>query len=283
MGIYLSDAEVERLSGLLETADESDLTLSSEARVLYVLVLRPSMDYRTGLVGRPAKISLSGLMRRLRVCRPSRSPLGNFSPSPKQMRGYLAELERAGLVERQLPCGKNDPLVYLCLLARTDLFRPPEEGQKKGKGSGANGDNSEPLVGKGLQGCFDVDLTEEGLAGDSEEGHISEISAKSNLDSSKNINIYNARELDFSWRSRQSEMSQFWSPDSGAIRFLVDRYGFSDAFVRRKVSEVRLYWCERGVDLGSWDLALVQHMERCLGECDSEYLLAAQWPEGRIV
>ncbi|AMO58138.1 hypothetical protein GZ77_20605 [Endozoicomonas montiporae] len=114
-----------------------DEYLTHEARTLYVLCLRRHMDYKTGLVGTAKRrVDMKHFMEYLSISRPRGSTKDPFNPKPKMIRGYLAELERVGLIERMPKPFKMDYMVFRLPLATSDLNRPNEEGQRKGKEEG---------------------------------------------------------------------------------------------------------------------------------------------------
>ena len=108
-----------------------DEYLSHEARSLYLLCFRRHMDFQTGLVGtEKRRISFQMFREQLTVSRPRGSTKAPFKPSPQQLRGYVGELERVGLVERTGCKKKLSHMVFLLPLATTDLNRPNEEQQR---------------------------------------------------------------------------------------------------------------------------------------------------------
>ena len=110
-----------------------DELLSHEARTLYVLCLRRYMDYDTGLVGTAKRrVSYQQFKEYLSVSRPRRSTIPPFIPSTQQLRGYVEELVRVGLVVRMPKRSKTDPMIFRLPFATTDnqqsdFFRPNEE------------------------------------------------------------------------------------------------------------------------------------------------------------
>ncbi|WP_299733886.1 DnaT-like ssDNA-binding domain-containing protein [uncultured Endozoicomonas sp.] len=110
----------------------SDEYLTHEARSLYVLCLRQHMDFSTGLVGTARRrVSYQQFKEHLSVSRPRRSTKPPFIPSLQQLRGFVDELVRVGLVERLPIQHRQDPMVFRLPLATADanplLFRPNEE------------------------------------------------------------------------------------------------------------------------------------------------------------
>ena len=114
--------------------------LSHEARTLYVLCLRRYMDYSNGLVGTAKRrVSYQQFKEYLSVSRPRRSTIPPFIPSTQQLRGYVEELVRTGLVARMPKQSKTDPMVFRLPLAttdttQTDFFQSNEEQHLSNKG-----------------------------------------------------------------------------------------------------------------------------------------------------
>ncbi|MET4696115.1 DnaT-like ssDNA-binding domain-containing protein [Endozoicomonas lisbonensis] len=109
----------------LEYEALEDEYLTHEARTLYVLCLRRYMDFSTGFVGTARRrISYQQFKEYLSVSRPRRSTIKPFIPSSQQLRGYIEELVRVGLVVRMPKMSKTDPMVFRLPLATTDLQQP---------------------------------------------------------------------------------------------------------------------------------------------------------------
>ena len=89
--------------------------ISHAAKLLYLIGLRPNMDFRTGIVGKVRRISYQSLHEMIEFIPPpgSQRPKGDYSI--KAVRCLVDELGRAGLV-RRLP---NDlrSLFLECLVA----------------------------------------------------------------------------------------------------------------------------------------------------------------------
>lgn len=108
MRFLISDDELAALDGL-----------PWAARLLYLMGLRPHMDYATGLVGTAKRrISLQQLREALFV-EPGAGRSESGSPSKDQVRRALHLLTRAGLVERQDEPGR---LVFRLPLAAADVY-----------------------------------------------------------------------------------------------------------------------------------------------------------------
>lgn len=122
--ILINDAELQALMGL-----------RWDARILYLMELRPHMDIRTGIVGLKRGICLRGLLETLYVePMPGRGRRNDDLPEPtiKVVRGALAELERAGLIVRK----PSEKLVFSLVLASKTEVRQKSGGQGMGRGDG---------------------------------------------------------------------------------------------------------------------------------------------------
>jgi len=150
-----NDDEDERLQGL-----------PLMAQVLYLRGLRRHMDYGTGLVGVTRKVSYQMFKELLSVDRRIGSTLRDDEVvSIKQIRVALSQLEAAGLICRRPKSKRTDPMVFRLPLASlgavfvddpgsTAEIRPAEEGQRKGKGGGAEDGQSENVVFMPVAGTY---------------------------------------------------------------------------------------------------------------------------------
>ena len=105
-----------------------DSHVSHQARLVYLLGVRPFMDFKTGITGKVRRISYQGLHEVLEFIPEPGSQREKVDLSVKALRCLIDELERAGLVKR-LP---NDAraLVLECLVADR------EDAAKNRKGRG---------------------------------------------------------------------------------------------------------------------------------------------------
>lgn len=101
-GIYLSEEEMEALIGA-----------PSLAQRLYMIGIRPTMDYETGQSGLRSKISWHGLARELRV--ESAPGIKEELPSKSQLRRALQHLVKRGLI---VEMSEGLRLILSCPLAR---------------------------------------------------------------------------------------------------------------------------------------------------------------------
>jgi hypothetical protein len=104
--------------------------------------IRPYMNYETGFVGvRSTKtkcISLQSIGEVLFV-EPAPNRKKSGSPTPKQVRGAISMLIKAGLIESHSTTGRgNNQLILKCLLADTDLSVQNKLGTDWAQDSGAD-------------------------------------------------------------------------------------------------------------------------------------------------
>lgn len=103
----LTDEEMQALLGLRH-----------DARLLYLMGLRPFMDASSGLVGVKRRVSYQGFRELLEVTPERGSALGAIqSPSQSAMRNLLCLLERNGLIEKVPQERRIDPMVFRLPLA----------------------------------------------------------------------------------------------------------------------------------------------------------------------
>lgn len=106
MAIYLTNEEMGALSGL----PHSVITL-------YIMAIRPRMDYSTGLVGILPRVSWQALAEWVYV-EPGPGTR-HARPDKHALRRMVARLERAGLIEIRTRAAARQ-LVFKCRLAQTD-------------------------------------------------------------------------------------------------------------------------------------------------------------------
>lgn len=92
--------------------------ISHEAKALYMLVIRPSMDFATGLAGRKTVISYQKISEALEFDPPAGSKREARRFNKERIRALLKELVRAGLIEWLKTPDRG--LAFQCLLADTD-------------------------------------------------------------------------------------------------------------------------------------------------------------------
>lgn len=161
MRIVLNDCEREALA-----------VVSFEALRLYVLLLRPLMDIQTGLVGVTHKVSRGRLALDMAWQPPRGSHRPAYSPTIKQVRGLIGELEAAGLARNYSSSGKEEKsLVLKLLMAECAQSRLREEGPMKGREHGPYDGQQQSGV---IAGFAPNDGQYEGPMKGGEDGPISE-------------------------------------------------------------------------------------------------------------
>lgn len=105
------------------------------ARLLYYDVIRPNMDFQTGVVGvrtdRTKRLSYQAIHEQLEV-HSNQGRVKYERPSEKQVRVGFDQLVKSGLVERVLKeDGSAMFLVFRCLLADTDKSAQKKEGSNR--------------------------------------------------------------------------------------------------------------------------------------------------------
>ncbi|MGB0662805.1 MAG: DnaT-like ssDNA-binding domain-containing protein [Pontibacterium sp.] len=221
--------------------------LTHEARVLYLMCIRPHMDYASGICGRKRKVSYQMFKEHLEVHRRPGSKIPAFIPTLKQLRGYVDELVHAGLISKLDKLKRTDPLVFRCLLATTDLVRPSEEGQEKGKQRGQKQGQYNPQQNQEVS-LFDVDKVRHRQH--LEEGHTSVTS---------DISTTSMARVSF-------PMQLEWRPSDE----VVDRLrmaGFNPDHIKPDDKKLMLfeftnYWLtqNRTLTQAEWDHKFVQHV-----------------------
>jgi len=113
MPIRISDEELEALA-----RGESSSKLSHEAKLTYLLAIRPYMDYGTRIAGRHRRISYQSIREAIEFFPAPGSRRKEKRYNTESIRAILKELERAGLIEWVRT--KERGLVFRCLLADWD-------------------------------------------------------------------------------------------------------------------------------------------------------------------
>ncbi|MBK1725700.1 hypothetical protein [Halorhodospira neutriphila] len=92
--------------------------VSHEAKLLYITVIRPAMDYGTGIAGRKRTLSYQQIREALEYLPPHGSKRREQRYTREQARGVIRELERAGWIEWHRTSRRG--LVFRCRLASWD-------------------------------------------------------------------------------------------------------------------------------------------------------------------
>lgn len=116
--------------------------LSNEARALYMLEIRPFMNYRTGIVGESRRVSLQQFREGVEVLRPRGSTKADYRPTVPDVRWMLRELRQAGLIEPLPKERKTDPIrlrLPMAIQGEQDKSVQNEQQQRNSKGATAKG------------------------------------------------------------------------------------------------------------------------------------------------
>lgn len=125
----------------LITSDEDDRLhgITTDAQVIYIRGLRKYMDFETGLAGEKGSTITHQSLKRLIEYIPewgSNAKNRTFKDvSTHYIRARLAELERAGLIEKLPKENKFEHLIFFLPLAKTGLIRLKKEPQRNRKGT----------------------------------------------------------------------------------------------------------------------------------------------------
>lgn len=109
--------------------DEVMLSDLCHASKLLYSYLRRHMDYSTGLVGTPRRISYQSIREFLEYVPPRGSRAAEYKPSNQQINRLLRKLETLGAIERVHGNHLKESMVFRLVFATTDLNRPDEERQ----------------------------------------------------------------------------------------------------------------------------------------------------------
>lgn len=244
---------------LTDGEEEALLGLRHEARILYMLGLRPFMDFKTGIVGRKRVVCHKGFIELLEV-RPDRgSKLGAVVPVTKSgVRSLLSLLERCGLVEKIEQRRRIDPMVFKLPLADYDeKIRISEERhrnvigaatqrttQEKSKNNNKNqGDNKAKPNSNNI---------EQRHTQNSEQRHTSVLPVNNIITTSAAVIDFRPRESSY-----QNKVDQ-WVPSSDVWAMLKMR-GVDPVYAQEKLGEYQIYWRDRGAEKVSWDSHFISH------------------------
>ena len=237
VSIRLSDDEEDALRGL-----------RLDARLLYLMGIRPFMDYSTGIVGVKRIVCYKGFRELLEVAPDRGSRLGAVSaPSKSLVRNLLVLLERHGLVEKIPQRRRVDAMVFKLPLAIVDeKIRSGEQrhisviGGSRKAATQKNNDKSnvKQFVRRGEEDSTDTD---DQRINNCEQRHTSVLPLSTTT--TKNISSANGGKL----------LAADWLPAVDTMTRLV-RDEFVDAqFVEEYTAEFVMFWTESGVAKASWD------------------------------
>lgn len=151
MSFLISDPEREALSGLPHLA-----------QLLYLVGLRPFMDYATGVVGVKRGISYLSLSETLYI-EPGPGRTASGDPSKKLIRVAIEQLEKAGIIAR---IGATKKLVFRLNHAKTDNSAPIKQGTNRAQEQGRAEESENPAPA----GVAEFQQPEQGRAEQIEQG-----------------------------------------------------------------------------------------------------------------
>ena len=267
--LRFSGEEMEVLSTFGFDVEKGKHVLSHEAAAMYVGILRPKMDFKTGLIGLPFSISLGRIAEDLTLQR-GRSPKGSAKISVQVVRRLLSECVEVGLLERRKhpnPRGfKTVPLLFYARLAGCDLVCLEEVEHQWNASNQHCGEGSQHFENKGFS---DVSR------GDVQHGEKSEVERKSALSvGTSNTNKYIPRK--FRSSGDCLPISKSWEPSVPVIDCIREEYGFSEEFLSLKSKEFWLFWRDRGDPRSDWDSQFYHHVKYHMNARSPEFVLAAQ-------
>lgn len=234
---------------LNDDEEQALFALPADARVCYILGLRPYMDFATGIVGDKRRVSYQSLMELLEYEPDRGSHLGVLCrPSLEKVRNELARCERAGLIERLPKFRRTDPLRLKMVLADFDGQIPPqEEPQRRPTGGTPKRcsvvGSTNTLRSKVVRDFPSVDKANKRHRGaHKDEPHTSVLPFTATT--TKNIYIASGAEL---------LLPADWLPSVEVMTQLVRDEDVDPVFVDEYVTEFVIYWSVSGVAKGSWD------------------------------
>ncbi|WP_022960282.1 DnaT-like ssDNA-binding domain-containing protein [Spongiibacter tropicus] len=245
---------------LTEAEQEALNSMPSSARVLYMLGLRPYMDYASGVVGVQRRISLQGF-RELLEYEPDRgSRLGaRYTPTKDEVRNEVDRLVRSGLLLRLPKKKRNDPLVFKLPLADCDAkLRLYEEPHMNPIGRTPNGatkhKTKESCKNRAFSShCATSSAIDDATPVSADEPHTSVYPLSNNN---------NAREASPSGLGApthgKTSVDQ-WEPCSETWGILRAQ-GVDPVFAQEKLPSYRIYWRDRGEVRHSWSSHFVNYV-----------------------
>ena len=258
--------------------------LSLPAQVLYMKVLRRFMDYSTGLVGTEnRRISYQQFKEQLSVFRRRGSTEPEFVPSRQNLRGYVAELEQAGLVVRLPKQHARDPMVFRLPLASVCSYEEqPRNNQSRQP-------KAQPEPAPLEQGMATDGQPKEQPTANHEQQQTSVTSEYHSLSSSRGGEddehpvFRNAREPaslnsdGFRVTGRKFALSHQWQPDNTlavqALQTGFDLSAVDSTAFGHALAEFRLYWTEeqpgRHHTQRTWQQKFIESLKRYMGKGDA--------------
>ncbi len=224
-----------------------DETLPHEARSLYLLYIRPHMDYLTGVVGVQRRVSYQMFQEHLEVVRPRGSTEADYKPSKQQVRTLIEHLVRVTLLVKLPTKKRNDAMLFKLPLACAGVIRPNEEQQRSNR-EGATNVKPQPVSVK--EGMCNRGATEE-------EQHTSVISTSTSLNNSDHPIFKSDQRPD-----RYAPIDSDWQPSPAALQILGAQHSIKKDFIEQCIPEFVLYWTNRNESRPSWDNTFIQNVVR---------------------
>lgn len=236
--LRLTSDELEALAGVRH-----------DARLLYLLGLRPYMDFKTGVVGVKRRVSYQGFRELLEVFPDRGSAAGAVqSPTKSALRALLLLLERHGLIEKLAQRRRIDPMVFKLPFADCDENnRLGEQRHKSDIGQATqqtaqekqDNNNVNQLDSDAGMGSSDI---EQRHSKNSEQRHTSVLPFTTTT--TKHISI--AREA-------ETRLAGDWLPSIEVMTRLARDEFVEPAFVDEYTTEFVMYWSRSGMAKMSWD------------------------------
>lgn len=247
--IRLTEAEQEALNGM-----------PSSARVLYMLGLRPYMDYASGVVGVRRRISLQGF-RELLEYEPDRgSRLGaRYTPTKDEVRNEVERLVRSGLLLRLPKKRRNDPLVFKLPLADCDAkLRLNEEPHMNPIGGTPNATAKQKSNKSQQNRAFSASCSVGSAIDDAAPNPVDEPHT-SVYPLSNNNNAREASPSGLGAPANGKTSVDQWEPCSETWDILRAQ-GVDAVFAQEKLPSYRIYWRDRGEVRHSWSSHFVNYV-----------------------
>lgn len=236
----ITDAEDDKLQGL-----------SCEAQVIYMRLFRRYADFDTGVVS----ITLGQVKRTVEFIPDwgsKEQPRRVADVSNHYARARIAELERAGLVEKLPKVERFDAPKYRCLYASTALIRPEKEPQRNRKERTA----SENTVEMRPQSTV---LRKGAAREEPQYSRYQEIPTTTTARARVNVTDDSIPD-----EEPRRGVPADWQPSEYAIAQLKDRFNSEE--IAALLPEFRIYWNSRvnGNHLQTLDHKFVQHAIRTI-------------------
>ena len=236
----ITDAEDDKLQGL-----------SCEAQVIYMRLFRRYADFDTGVVS----ITLGQVKRTVEFIPDwgsKEQPRRVADVSNHYARARIAELERAGLIEKLPKVERFDKPKYRCLYASTALIRPEKEPQRNRKERTASENTVEIRPSS--------TVNRKGTAREEPQySRYQDIPTTTTARARVNV-----PDDSISTETPSRGVPANWQPSEYAMEQLKDRFGNEE--ITALLPEFRIYWNSKATcpDLQALDLKFIQHAERTI-------------------